>query len=162
MLKLRFSGLILTTSGARATKCSKLLRWGLISLSFVASPMLDNCGPGREKHRKLRWYSGPTSHPAPCWARSRTTKTTENQTRQSAHIQTRPSAHIQTRQVAHIQTTQSPHIQTRQSTHHQTWESAHIETRESAHIQTRQSAHMIIYLVQPEFIWGTPEGLLEA
>ena len=70
MLKLRFSGIILATSGARATKCSKLLRWGLILLSFVASPMLDNCGPRREKHRKLRWYSGPASHPAPCWAPS--------------------------------------------------------------------------------------------
>ena len=78
MLKLRLWGLILATSGARATKCSKLLRWGLILASFVASPMLDNCGPGREKHRKLRWYSGPASHPAPWWARSRTTKTREN------------------------------------------------------------------------------------
>ena len=80
MLKLRLWGLILATSGARATKCSKLLRWGFILASFVASPMLDNCGPGREKHRKLRWYSGPASHPAPCWARSRTTKTTEKNT----------------------------------------------------------------------------------
>ena len=78
MLKLHFWGLILDTSGARATKCSKWLRWGFILVSFVASPMLDNCSPGCEKQRKLRWYSGPASHPAPCWARSRTTKTTEN------------------------------------------------------------------------------------
>ena len=78
MLKLRLWGFILANSGARATKCSKLLRWGLILASFVASPMLDNCGPGCEKHRKLRWYSDPASHPAPCWAHSRTTKTTEN------------------------------------------------------------------------------------
>jgi len=76
MLKLRLWGL--ATSGARATKCSKLQRWGFILASFVASPMLDNCSPGREKHHKLRWYSGPASHPAPCWARSRTTKNTEN------------------------------------------------------------------------------------
>ena len=45
---------------------------------FCSQAHAGELWPRTRKHRKLRWYSDPASYPAPCWARSRTTKTTEN------------------------------------------------------------------------------------